>query len=268
MEPTPKSLHIQRTVTNNPMQHDFPMHTHHFCELYYFISGKGVFHIEGNDYSLKSGDILIMNDTESHYIEIDPSQPYERMVIHFNKDFVKILDPSGKLLEAFENRLPGENNLFRNNSFDNNLYQMLIDNMLSSLENRLQIETNFFALLNELKTAYSKSTSYETENALPNKIANYILDNLENEFTLEDICKEFYISKPQLCRIFKKSIGSTIWNYVTIKRLARAKALIDNGLPPTHAYVRCGFTDYSCFYRAYKKVYETSPSKFKNLNLL
>lgn len=35
--------------------------------------------------------------------------------------------------------------------------------------------------------------------------------------------------------------------------------MISNGIP-TKAYLKCGYTNYSAFYRAYKKIFGTYPS--------
>lgn len=261
MNKTPCYIFASHTVTPKPTQRDFFMHTHRFFEFYYFMSGKGVFHIEGTAYPLKVGDILIMNSTESHYVDIDPSAPYERMVVHFDKSFVTAIEGGDTLLEAFEKRAPGENNLIRKSAFDSELYKLLINNILTDVKNKVQTETNFYALLCEISKAHAKGNDDVTENTLTNQIIRYILQNLENEFTLDDICREFYVTKQHLCRLFKSSVGSSVWNYVTVKRLLRAKELIDKGFPPTQVYTKCGFSDYSCFYRAYKKFYGTSPSK-------
>ncbi len=246
-----------------PQQKDFNMHAHQMCEICYLMSGKGIFHIEGNDYILQKGDILIMDCSESHYIEVNPNYPYERFIIHFKKEIIEKIDPERKLLEPFENRTPGKNNLFRRENFGNKLYDMLMKNIiLATPDNRLKLEVNFFALLNELSTAFSnmdfkEPTAGDTQ---INKITNYILDNIEKPFTLDNICDECFISKGQLCKIFKQSMGSTVWNYVTVKRLILAKEMLDSGELPTKIYSKCGFSDYSVFFRAYKKHFGKAPT--------
>ena len=77
--------------------------------------------------------------------------------------------------------------------------------------------------------------------------------------TLESICEKFYISKSQLNRRFKRVIGSTVWEYVTTKRLILAKELLQNGETPMTVYSKCGFNDYTSFFRAYKSRFFVSP---------
>ena len=255
---------VAHSLTEKPNPASFTLHTHTNCEVYYFISGKGTFHVEGSDYPLSPGTILVMDNTESHYIEIDPAHPYERLAIHFDKNFIRQIDQKNDLLNFFESREPGQGNLMPKESFDSSLYLHLINNILDGLKSdETQTITNFIALLGELKKAHLKNLERNsTENkTVVNQIINYILTNLDRNISLDNICEEFYICKSQLCILFKKTMGTTVWNFITLKRLTLARELLESGLSPTETYTKCGFGDYSSFYRAYKKHFGTSPKR-------
>lgn len=254
------SMHYSCDKKPNPV--DFQMHTHENCELYYFESGKGTFKIEGAQYPLQHGDILIMSPAESHYIDIDPNYPYTRFSIHFDREIFSIFDKSGFLISPFTERASGCFNLYRAEDFGNDSYNIFIENLLRPAENRrIEIISNLMPLLNEIAIAFGKKSTESVNTSLDHRIIKYINNNISNNITLDGICREFYISKPQLCRIFKSATGCTVWEYITVKRLVYAKALIAQGIQPTAAYSKCGFNDYSVFYRAYRKRYGVSPAK-------
>ena len=71
-------LYVHFSQDEQPHPYDFKMHTHEQCELYCFFGGKGSFRVEGTNYPLSPGDIIIMRPYEAHYIDIDPSLPYTR----------------------------------------------------------------------------------------------------------------------------------------------------------------------------------------------
>ena len=73
------------------------------------------------------------------------------------------------------------------------------------------------------------------------------------------LAKRFYLSKTHLNRIFKQSTGTTVWEYITIKRLFLAKELIAAGRQPTDVCTQCGFKDYTTFFRSYKRHFGISP---------
>ena len=93
------------------------------------------------------------------------------------------------------------------------------------------------------------------------RIIRYLNKHLEQPITLEDICHRFYISKSQLCRVFRAATGTTVRQYLTIKRLVKARQLIEAGERATHVSLQCGFNDYSSFYRAYSKHFHCAPSE-------
>ena len=253
------------SLEEKPNPNDYITHIHaNYCEICYFVSGKGIFHIEGSDYHLKKGDILIMDTTESHHIEISPDEPYERYVIHFTKDFVQKIDKERKLLEPIEKRSPGKQNLLRKHFFNNDFIFQIIHNLINSAhQDEMLVATNLYALLNEIRNIFN-SPSFNTvynDDTLINQIIYHITDNLDKTITLDDICKKFFLSKSQLCRVFKKSTGTTVWKYITSKRLLKIKELIDIGVMPTKVFSQYGFSDYSSFYRAYKKYFNQAPTK-------
>ena len=254
---------INHVYDKNPSTENFQMHTHDTTEIFYFIKGKGIYHIEGSEYILEAGDIIIMRTSESHYIEIDTKHPYERIVINFYTDFFEKIDSDNLLLKAVLERKSGKLNQYKSYDFRNESYKQYLENMISDDGNpRINIITNLMPLLNEIYLAYiSRQTEENSLDTTEYRIIRYINKNLSADINLDTICSKYYVSKPQLCRIFKKSTGTTVWQYITIKRLIMAKQLILSGKNPTHIFADCGFNDYSTFYRAYVKNFGHSPKE-------
>ena len=256
-----KYMDIHYSLSEHPKKENFYMHTHESCEVYYFIHGKGVFRIEGSAYPLKSGDIFILRNAESHYIDIDENYPYERMALHFDECLLTNIDPEKSLLTPFYQRDGGKFNRFTHNDFKTNGYQIFLQNIITSTgENHIQIITNLLPLLNELYLSFSSRNNTHDRDPLEYQIVSYINSHITEHLCLDDICKEFFISKSQLCKIFKMATGSTVWDYIILKRLIYVKDLIHSGIVPTKAATMGGFTDYSVFYRNYRKKYNCSPS--------
>lgn len=114
-------------------------------------------------------------------------------------------------------------------------------------------------LINEMYECHEEALNIPAEQDSVADIITYINSNLTNDISLDDICKIFYISKSHLNRKFKRMTGSTVWEYITAKRLILAKKLLGQGEPPMTAYTKCGFNDYTSFYRAYKSRFCVSP---------
>ena len=260
------SLNCHYKHDEKPNKELFKLHTHDVCELYIFLYGKGKFLVEGNEYHLSNGDIILLRPAESHYIDIDPSRPYERFSVHFNENFFSAFDKENALMHPFFDRLPGTFNRYSRDDFKPEVYKLLIQNMLNKSQNLdLQIVSNLLPLLYEINAVYKSHRTNDIEGeTLTQQILHYINDRITDNITLDTICSKFYISKPQFCRIFKSATGSTVQNYINAKRLVNAKRMLASGISPTKAAQINGFNDYSVFYRAFCKEYGTTPKQEYN----
>lgn len=242
----------------HPVPEQFSMHTHQAVELYCFLEGKAVFHIEGTEYPMQPGDILLIRPNEAHYITVDAAIPYGRLHFIFSPELLNALDPEQTLMRPFFQRRAGRNNLYRADArYHSGTY---INNILGAQNNHVTICANLALLLQELSDRFSRSPEENTEpDTVEYHILRYINKHLEDELTLEALCQRFYISRAQLCRRFKRATGTTPGQYIAVKRLIAARQQILQGEKPTEVYARFGYRDYSTFYRAYRRQFGFSP---------
>lgn len=244
----------------------FNLHTHATAELFYLISGAGVFHIEGSSYYLQPGDIVLMRPAEAHYIEQDPSVPYERICLNFDPSILGALDPEKTLMRPYFDRDPGTRNHYRTAGTQDAVCRTYLDNILNAPEDRLKAVANLILLLRQIGSMFDRDDSQpEERDTLEYRIVRYINDNLQKELSLQDLCDHFFISRAQLCRRFKKVTGTSVGKFVTAKRLLKAQYMICQGKKPTDIFAECGYQDYSTFYRAYLQHFGHSPREARQL---
>lgn len=228
------------------------------------ISGHGIFHIEGSAYPLSPGDVLVMRPAESHYIELTAQVPYERMVINFNLDAFAGIDPDGTLTRMVLERDAGKRNLYRAFSFNGGSCLHYWQTMMNESGNHyINVLSGLIGLLREMHDIFFQyqETKEPVKELLEYQVVQYVNRHIREPITLDQICDHFFISKAQLCRLFRKTTATTVWQYITVKRLVLAKQMIEQGENPMKVYSECGFNDYSTFYRAYLKHYGISPTK-------
>lgn len=247
----------------HPKVDDYKMHTHDEVEIYLLLSGHGIFHIEGTAYPLSPGDVLVMRPAESHYIELTAEVPYERVVINFSLDAFAGIDPEGKLIKAILEREAGRHNQYKSFSFTGGSCMQHWQTMMSDTGDAyINLLSGLIGLLREIHDIFYQQAEKETaKDMLEYQIVQYINSHLAGPLTLEQICEHFFISKAQLCRLFRKTTATTVWQYITVKRLVMARQMLEEGGTPTKIYTQCGFNDYSTFYRAYMKHYGCPPAQ-------
>lgn len=234
------------------------MHTHETYELYCFLTGDAKYSVEGNFYDLRSGDILIMKRAEAHCLLLRSNAPYERYVINFYPEAILrgYRDP---IMDFIHQRPLGQLNRYPSSLFKQNNWLSYLDKICTSPPDEQQLYLT--VLLDELKNAYPIIQKSRQKTEEFSGVISFINEHMTEELTLDDISRFAFLSKSQLNRKFKAATGSTIWNYITIKRLLMAKDLLHHGSHPTTVFLQCGFHDYSSFYRSYKSHFGLSPIK-------
>ena len=239
--------------------------------LWGFINGSCRYIIEGNEYILEPGCILLIRPSETHRVHIDNDCMYERVIVNFTADIIKSIDPNLLLLQAYDERSLGNLNMYRPGEFSINpikYIKSMCSLDISNDERRLVVIANLITLLNETRAIFGKRSNkyYIANNDIDYNIIQYINSNLFNPLSLDIISERFFISKTHLERKFKLLTGTSVFEYITLKRLAEAQQLLLKGEKATHVSKICGYNEYSTFYRAYKKNFGVPPSDKVKLN--
>lgn len=248
-------IFLSHSYDETPSQKQFYMHTHAHAELYCFLAGKAVFHVEGTAYALEPGDILLMRPGEAHYAQVDDRVPYERICLNFDTGLLRSLDPERQLTGPFYEHKAGKSNHYRPK--DDQCLQLL--RAMTAQQCRPVILGNLILLLQKLAEQFRAGEKPADKDTLEYSIIRYINKNLEKPLSLEALCERFFVSRTQLCRLFKQATGTSVGGYISVKRLLRARELLLQGEKPTEVYSPCGYRDYSTFFRAYTKYFGHSP---------
>ena len=254
-------INISRGLDPAHAHETFSIHTHQNAELFLFVSGKGTYHVEGSEYPLSPGDIMLMRPTEAHFIETDPNYDYDRIILSFDPGILIGLDPDNGLMRPLFDRKSGKRNHYSAADFPNDLYRTYIDRMLTADCDRLTSLACLILLMKELQALFDRGESESQPDTPEYRIIRYINKNLDKELSLTELCDKFFLSRAQLCLRFKNATGISVGKYISSKRLIRAQQMILEGKRPTDIYFACGYQDYSTFYRAYSRFFGHSPKQ-------
>ena len=254
-------IYSHHSIDECPDIDEFAMHAHEWMEILYFISGKGSYMVEGNQYPLEPHDVFILRPAEMHKLVIDPEVPYERMVIHFSPEILSDMDPEHSLLRPFYDRPLGQQNRYSLDSDPDGLLRAAFSGFkFDQIPNaRINLTARLFMLLTALDGLYGQSQMHLPEQGIQSQVVAYVNEHLFENISVQTIADAFYRSKSQISRIFHQATGTSLWDYVVIKRLMAARAMIQRGEPAHDACTACGFSDYSAFYRAYRNHFGHSP---------
>ena len=248
---------------------EFEFHYHEFHKITIFISGNVQYFIEGKTYSLEPYDIVLVNRNDIHRVQVDPSVPYERIIVYISPGFMEAYRTDHyDLSYCFEKAKKEHSNVLRIHALEkSSLFKVTnrLERSFSDTEyaSDLYRQILFLEFMIHLNRAALKNKAEFLDASLYNpKIVNliqYINQHLTDSLTMDDLSARVYLSKYYMMRLFKAETGYTIGNYITYRRLLLARSLILKGVPITQACLSSGFQDYSTFSRAYKAEFQEPP---------
>ena len=267
-------IKVHHSFDATPTPGQFVLHAHRNCELYYFISGNGYYTVEGNDYELVPGCLLVMRSGETHTPHIRTDAPYERVSINFPPSAFPLLNDV--IEDLFLNRPLGKNNMLIPPKDSARFLSDCITRICretAEKDAKAQVLSNLTPLLLELYHIKNEDATPEKDFGIHEpsqgssdivaQIIEYINENLTTIKGLEMLEQEFFFSKSYINRIFKESTGSSVWDYIVLKRLLLSRTLLQEGKQANIVASQCGFCDYSSFYRQFKQRFGVSPIEAK-----
>ena len=106
---------------------------------------------------------------------------------------------------------------------------------------------------------------HNTENAFLKSVIEYLEENYNSDFGLDDVSNHFNYTKSYFCRYFKKITGNSFWEYYTMYRIERAIELL-KGTPRENFTVianKSGFKNLRSFNQAFKTYCDCTPSEYR-----
>lgn len=237
----------------------------------YFKKIKGNIKIEGNSYELSSGDIVILNYDELHCVDI-LSEDCERITLYLNESIYRGYNEAiSDLLDVFYKRKGGEWNLIQSALAKECGLDILIEEIHQHCEQQDPVsELVAFGKITELLSKLNRTVFTQKEatciihmnNPVVAQTIRYVGVHFAEEITCDSIAKIMHLNKCYLGRLFKKTVGITLWNYIINRRLLHFNDLIRQGYGAEEAANLSGFRNYSNFYRLYRSRVGMSPQEF------
>lgn len=254
------------------MEESVDWHYHTFHKIIEFLGGESGYGVEGKQYLLQPGDLVLVPQGCIHRPEAEPNAPYERRILYLSPEFLRRAGGSCDLAACFDRareefrfvvhpadgtgggQLTALEHAEREDAFGRELLaQSLLFQFLIGL-NR--------AMADDL-LQYAKPAAYDRK---IEAILRYLSEHLTEPVSIDDLAARFFVSKYHMMRQFRAQTGYTIHGYLTGKRLMRARAMIAAGTPVLQASEESGFGDYSAFLRAYRKQFGAAPNQEKRAN--
>ena len=252
----------------------YPAESHSRIELFLVLSGKTDYFINGLYHHMKAGDLLVINAGEFHTSQVDNTEYYEYMNLHFPPSLIpklKDLDANAPFLNAklYQHIIPKR--VINNTKIPFLLQEIAIVAKTDNPHKELQIIAIIQSIVAELNIIVADLLTQEYHFLSPSQNSNtlvqdaiqYINSEVENNINVATVASTLGISEAYLHRLFKNVMGISVHNYLQHQKMQCALSLLRQGHSAQNVSERLGYEYYATFLSQFVKVFGKPPTHFK-----
>ena len=286
-----ESVHLEDSITIDEVisihyfqymsDFSFPGESHDFWELVCVDRGEIVAVAGDRKLALKKGNILFHKPNEFHNVltngRVSPSLVVIAFQCHspgmkaFEDQLMTVQDTEKELLaqiivearNAFEGRLddPYQEKLVfleRPASFG---APQLISHYLEQL--MIHLYRRYFSYPLPVRTNHLLSAKAGSGNDTYNRIVRYMEEHIDEQLSLEKLCRDNLVGRSQLQKLFRDAQGCGVIEFFSRMKIDTAKQMIrDNQLNFTQISDKLGYASIHYFYRQFKQLTTMTPSEY------
>lgn len=252
---------------------EYCLHSHAMYEVICCVRGDVIYLVEGCQYLMEPGSLLIICPAVPHKVFICSDAPFERHSLYVN------FSGSHSTLSVL---ITHYRRMTNNNQIGSVFYAPRdIKAIMGDFDRLSQVSCShkehirclvplfveallaniIFTLDGIEPVQFTQSTSKTID-----QLMLFLNKNFTRPLTLQNVADAFHVSKDYCNRLFKRASGMTIMQYVNYNRVLYAKKLLSDGMLATEAATMAGFSEYSSFYRAYCKIIGSKPGRDRQLS--
>ena len=240
---------------------------HSEIELLYLLEGTVNIEVEQKQTHMQKDDILLINPDRRRNISYTDKPLIMHLLIDYamvkkacqEQDVLFWCDSAGSDHEKYEELRTLLKKLIRHHV------------QLENYEDSFAFLSDCYAILQQLTFQFMVKAADVQWNEEGDrfeerlfKINNYINSNYDQAISIKDLSEKLFLSIGYLSRFFKKNYGMNFASYLTNVRLVHAAdELLYTNISVTRVAYDCGFTSAAIFNKAFKKVYNVTPTEFR-----
>ena len=248
-----------------------PSHYENVYQILFLLSGKIRYQVEGKEYIVSKGGMIVLNTLEEHTLEV-LEYPYERYLIQIRPDFFQQEVRYPEVIAVFIKRPADFSHLL---TVTEPVWNYLYD-VIGEMEREFQTKKKYWELyiganlrrmfitifrecadlMSTMKIGTGVTVAYN--------VMNYLNHHFAENITVDDVAAALFLNKDYIAHVFKEETGHSLMQYVISLRINQAKLLLlETDRSVTEVAAACGYTDFTYFSKQFKQHANMSPSRFR-----
>lgn len=246
--------------------HSFDRHVHSGYAIGVILAGAEAFYYRGVQRHLApAGSVVVVEPDEIHTGQAATAAGWRYRMFY----------PEVDLLQEIATELSGKPGgtphfpeaVIHDEQVSNLLVQLhlTLDRSDDRLARSSLARRAFGALLMHHSRRPSAPQRIGAERAVVRQARGYLMENLAENLSLEELARRVGMSPYHLLRVFRAATGQTPCAYRNQQRLIQAKTLLRKGLPIAQVALATGFNDQSHFTNRFRRMVGVPPGEYRRL---
>lgn len=242
----------------------YDKHAHEEYSIGVTRQGRQDFFSGGAFHKSNAGNVIFFN----------PEQVHDGCAgAHSELEYDMVYIPESTLVSAMHslgvvslNQMRLNESLFHDDILRNQILDLsfrMQQGTLSALEEEAAVIEIAHSIIRRNGTSLHSVQYFGRKDTLLLRAKDFILANLEQKLTVDDICQSANMSKYHFIRLFNEQFGITPHQYVLNCRINRAKQILELGSNTTDVAASLGFADVSHFNRKFKRIFGITPYQYQ-----
>ncbi len=247
---------------------EIPRHDQICHEISYVVSGKGIMYTNDKAFPLERGEVHVISQGESHGIVADKEHGLHYIYLGF------MTEPKGEMADIAEFYANSPSIVVRDESRLNFMLEQLINEIYNAdkyhktaLEIGIkQILIYVYRLFNHIEVRkYFPTEEAKNKGHTFYELLRFIDSNICEPITLKQIAASLSYSESYLSHLFKEKTGTSIWEYISRKRIERSLLLLSSGkYSVTEVSEILKYESPKSFTKAFKKHMNCTPTEYRS----
>lgn len=217
--------------------HEYPWHFHNCYTLILVEKGLITYEFQDKNVTVEAKEVLIIEPLKVHRNSISQLTVYQAIFIP--QEYIEKYTQTIKVINS-------------------NVVESIVD-----LFKKIQLNYGKKEIEKIIWDIFELSNLAKVEQINDSLLVNNTVPAINYDLTINEHAEKAHLSKFHFQRKFKKICGLTIGQLKQQQKTIAAKTLLENGKLPTDVAHRLGYFDQSHFIKYFKKMWATTPKKFK-----
>ncbi|WP_276852167.1 helix-turn-helix domain-containing protein [Enterocloster lavalensis] len=254
----------------------FMPHSHDYIQFSFVTRGRVEFWVERKSYQISQGQGIFINADKIHMAKaLEENSTYMNFTIQLKNFYVFFHEFDGhQYIDRFtanpgltaiflQDEVPWQNEILK---ILKEIYHLYVEEPFAY---ELKIVSDLILLWHTLILENREliddcPSEYDLEQKRIHDAIIYIEEHYQEKITLSDIAGHLHICKEEVCRLFKRKLNMSCFNYITDYRLMTAINLLSHtNRSIGEIAMDSGFDKFSHFTNCFKKKVGCSPTDYR-----